>query len=296
MSDREPSKPYAKKSLGQNFLVDEKAIQKILQAVPENTKLLLEIGPGRGALSTGLFRRTEVFCLLEKDDLFAKSIGATLFVHGSRNHHIFHDDALSFDWEKIWRIPGLPPETDLCVAANLPYNVGTEILFRLLDRYERIPLMVLMFQKEVALRIAAKCDTKSYGTISIAAQNFYETEVLQILKPGAFRPSPKVDSAVILFRRLPEPQIDLNPAEWEKFMALVHAAFAHRRKTLENSLALESRMLPWKIALSKEKWLGLLEETGIGLMRRAETLSVKEFATLFRKLEDLPANMGSSHE
>ena len=131
-SDRKQSRqPFAKKSLGQNFLVDKSAIAKIVESVPFGTPLLLEIGPGRGAISTALFSRAEKYCALEKDDLFAKNIGETLFVHGSRSHFIFHDDALEFDWERLWKESGATETTPLSVCANLPYNVATEIFFQI---------------------------------------------------------------------------------------------------------------------------------------------------------------------
>jgi 16S rRNA (adenine1518-N6/adenine1519-N6)-dimethyltransferase len=281
MSERK--NPFAKKSLGQNFLVDKAAIAKIVESIPEKTPLLLEIGPGRGAISSDLWKRAEVFCVLEKDDVFAEQIAETLFVHGSRNHHVFHADALEFDWEKLWSEPKLDPKTQLSVAANLPYNVATEILFRLLDRCERIPRMTLMFQKEVALRIAAKPSTKAYGGITVLAQNLYEIQVQQILKPGAFRPSPKIDSAVLEFVRRAKPQVELKDEKARRaFSLLVKAAFGHRRKTLENSLTLEWGKLPWKQFQGKAALQSLLSQANIDGMRRAETLTVAEFGALFR--------------
>jgi 16S rRNA (adenine1518-N6/adenine1519-N6)-dimethyltransferase len=275
---------FAKKSLGQNFLVDKGAIAKIVAAVPEKTPLLLEIGPGRGALSTELFRRCDTFCVLEKDDLFAENIGGTLFIHGSRKHHVFHADALEFDWDRIWAESGLPPETPLVVSANLPYNVATEILFRLLALKARIPRMVLMFQKEVGVRIAARAGTKECGVISVAVQNSYSVRVQQILKPGAFRPSPKVDSVVLEFERLATPQVDLSAEDAPLFTVLVKAAFAHRRKTLENSLSMESGRFKWLESPSREAIKGYLAAAGIEGARRAETLTVEEFGKLFREM------------
>lgn len=275
---------FAKKALGQNFLVDKGAISKIAGAIPERTPLLLEIGPGRGALTTELFARAEKFAVLEKDDLFAEKIGGTLFIHGSRNHHVFHGDALEFDWERIWQETETPAETPLAVASNLPYNVATEILFRLLDLQARIPLMVLMFQKEMGVRIAARSGTRDYGIVSVAAQNFYEIKVQQILKPGAFRPSPKVDSAVLEFRLRSEPLVKLEPARLKEFVALVKAAFSHRRKTLENSLSLELHRLKFLKEPSRKSLQAALASAGIEGIRRAETLSVQEFGALYRAL------------
>ncbi len=276
---------FAKKSLGQNFLVDKNAIAKIVSSVPEGTPLLLEIGPGRGALSTELFRRAEKFCVLEMDDIFAENIGATLFIHGSRQHHVFHSDALEFDWDRIWQESGSAPDTPLVVAANLPYNVATEILFRLLDLRARIPLMVLMFQKEVALRLAAEPGSRTYGIISVAAQNHYEVRLQQVLKPGAFRPSPKVDSAVLELERRASPVVALAPAEEKEFLSLVRAAFAHRRKTLENSLSMELPRLGWVKTPGKEPLRAALAAAEIAGIRRAETLGIAEFGRLYLTLK-----------
>lgn len=277
---REPK--FAKKSLGQNFLVDKGAIAKIVESVPEGSPLLLEIGPGRGALSTELFRRAEKFCVLEKDDLFAEKIAGTLFIHGSRNHFVFHADALEFEWERIWKESDSAPSTPLFVAANLPYNVATEILFRLLRMQERIPGMTLMFQKEVGQRIAAKPRTKEYGAISVAAQLFYDVKVQQILKPGAFRPSPKVDSIVLEFDRLPQPRLTLgSPERVAQFADLVRACFSHRRKTLENSLSMELGKIKWAHIAGKADLQERLRRVGIEGIRRAETLEIEEFGKLF---------------
>lgn len=286
MSDeKKPTNRFAKKSLGQNFLKDQNAIAKIVESMPENTPLLLEIGPGRGAISTEIFKRAQKYAVLEKDDVFAEKIEGTLFIHGSRNHTVFHADALEFDWERIWTDTGSDPSTPLSVAANLPYNVATEILFRLLDRDARIPYMVLMFQKEVGLRIAAKPRTKDYGIISVAAQNLYDVKIQQILKPGAFVPAPKVDSAVLEFRRREQPivpTVDLE--ERRRFHDVVRVCFAHRRKTLDNSLAMEAHRIGWAKVQGKAAVLVKMQEAGIKPGVRAEELTVEDYGRLFRTL------------
>jgi 16S rRNA (adenine1518-N6/adenine1519-N6)-dimethyltransferase len=263
--------------------VDKNAIARIAGAVPTGTPLLLEIGPGRGALSIELFPRAGKLCLLEKDDLFAKNIGETLFVHGSRSHFVFHADALEFDWERLWTESASPADTPLSVCANLPYNVATEIFFRLLALRDRIPVMVLMFQKEVAQRIAAKPGTRDSGVLSVAAQNFYDVKLQQVLKPGAFRPSPKVDSAVLEFRRLEKPALPFSHEEFPKFLDLVRACFAHRRKTLDNSLSMEAGKIGW--SQGREALKARLAESGIDGGRRAETLKIEEFGKLYEALK-----------
>jgi 16S rRNA (adenine1518-N6/adenine1519-N6)-dimethyltransferase len=273
----EKREKFAKKSLGQNFLVDKNAIGKIVNSIPQPCAALLEIGPGRGALTTELYPKAEKFFVLEKDDLFAEKIPGTLFIHGSRNHEVFHADALEFDFAKIFSLLG--PDSDLMVASNLPYNVATEILFRLLGFWQRIPFMALMFQKEVGQRIAAPAGGKNYGGISVLVQNFYSVKIQQILKPGAFRPSPKIDSIVLEFHRLPAPQIDFaSPEEYHHFRSLVRASFSHRRKTLANSLAMELHQMGWVKVDSPTA----LARAGIDGKRRAETLSVVEFGNLYR--------------
>lgn len=273
----EKREKFAKKSLGQNFLVDKTAIAKIVDSIPQPCAALLEIGPGRGALTTELFPRAEKFFALEKDDLFAEKIPGTLFIHGSRNHEVFHADALEFDFEKIFAL--LPPDKQLMVASNLPYNVATEILFRLLGLWPRIPFMALMFQKEVGQRIAAPAGGKNYGGISVLVQNFYAVKIQQILKPGAFRPSPKVDSIVLEFHRLSAPQVTFSsPEEFAYFRSLVRASFSHRRKTLSNSLSMELNQMGW----AKVDSATALARAGIDGKRRAETLSVVEFGKLYQ--------------
>jgi 16S rRNA (adenine1518-N6/adenine1519-N6)-dimethyltransferase len=138
---------------------------------------------------------------------------------------------------------------------------------------------VLMFQKEVGQRIAGQPNSKNYGAISVAAQLFYEVKIQQILKPGAFRPSPKVDSIVLEFHRRPQPLLNFSDAaEKLRFLDLVRACFSHRRKTLENSLSMELHRLPWLKIPGKTALQKLLTVDGI---RRAETLSIAEFGELF---------------
>lgn len=276
----------AKKSLGQNFLVDQRAIQAIIDEVPRGSPFLLEIGPGRGALSVALSERVGRIGFLEKDEELLALLRETM--EGADRPVFWEADALEFDYQKIWQEFG--DDAQLVVAANLPYNVATEILFRLLDHSTRIPRMALMFQKEVAERIAAKHGTKKFGAISVFVQNFYETETVVRLKPESFRPRPKVDSAVVRFTRRPKPLLGLEGDDWLAFKSLVQSLFRFRRKTLENSLrfalpalsqsaAIGARMKVWNENLSN-----CFEAAGIVGSRRAETLSIEEWGRLFAVL------------
>lgn len=275
--------PRAKKSLGQNFLVDEKALERIASHVPEATRLLLEIGPGRGALTAHLAQRTKKLFLLEKDEELLAGTRTMLRCEGVEPAGTWEADALDFDYAEIWRVAE-DAEADLVVAANLPYNVATEILFRLLNFRERIPLMVLMFQKEVGLRIAAKPGGRAFGIISVFVQNFYEVEEVLRLKPASFRPQPKVESSVLLFRRREHAILDFGAAEWEEFRVFVQNAFRHRRKTLENSLKMSGGGLAKGGARGTKNLAEALLEAGIDGRRRAETLSIPELGALFRCL------------
>lgn len=284
MTEPKP-KRFAKKSLGQNFLVDQGAIQEIVHEVPENSPLVLEIGPGRGAISPYLAKRAQNFAILEKDDDLFPGIVEKI---DHPNFFPFHGDALKFDFELLWQKTNLATSAPLIVAANLPYNIATEILFRLLFLHARIPLMVLMFQKEVGERLAAPSGSKTYGAISVAAQNHYAVEIIRVLKPGAFRPQPKVNSVVLRFARKASPAIATNSvSELSTLHKLVGSAFRHRRKTVENSLMIE-------LKLPRAEITKLLQSARIEPSARAESLTLSDFDRLFQAYSR--ATLKTSHE
>jgi 16S rRNA (adenine1518-N6/adenine1519-N6)-dimethyltransferase len=267
---------FAKKSLGQNFLVDRTVIDAITQAVPAETPLLLEIGPGRGALTFQLCERAQTFCVLEKDDILVESIRQELQPVG-KGDFVWHGDALEFPYVDIWNRARISHDTPLVVAGNLPYNVATEILLRLLNLAPRISRMVLMFQKEVGQRIAASPNSKAYASLSVLTQNWFETKQLCLVKPGAFRPSPKVDSVVITFTKRPQPLIPATyPERYALLEKILRASFAYRRKTVLNSL---------NIAYPRGDWPKLLAAAGIDPIRRAETIAPLEFLKLLEAAE-----------
>lgn len=273
----------AKKSLGQNFLVDQHAIAEILGAVPANADTILEIGPGKGALTLQLAKMCKKLLLLEKDEEVLAGTRTRLKIDKVEDFHAWEGDALEFDFEKIWS-EGYA-KGDIVVVSNLPYNVATEILFRLLKCSERISNMVLMFQEEVARRICAKSSTKAYGAISVLVQNIFEIEHVIKLSPESFRPRPKIDSGVLRFTRRPKPRLPLPADEYDTFSDFIHICFRQRRKTLVNALHHNMGELPIRNKCDKTELSNKLGSLGINETRRAETLELEDFFKLFQLLK-----------
>lgn len=271
---------FAKKSLGQNFLVDASVIQTIADAIPQDTPLLLEIGPGRGAITYKVCEKAKVFCVIEKDDVLVEAVRKELTGIG-KGQFIWHGDALEFPYSHIWEHTNLPAETPLTIVGNLPYNVATEILLRILPLGPRVQKMVLMFQKEVGQRLAASPNSKAYSSLSVLSQNWFEVKQLLLIKPEAFRPAPKIYSVVLEFKRRPKALVDLsNPERYRLMEKILRACFAYRRKTISNSLQLADGGRPWKT---------LLEHAKIDAGRRAESVTIPEFVQLLEAVEQAQA-------
>lgn len=257
--------PRPRKSLGQHFLTDPNIIRKIIALAhlrPDET--VLEIGPGRGALTGALCRAVKTVVAVEVDAQLGEYLSRTFSnVH---NLDLRIGDALEFPFER------LPAGT--VVVANLPYNISTPILFRLLESRHRFDRLILMLQTEVARRLTAKPGGKTYGSLSVSTQRWTVPSLAFTVSPGCFQPPPEVGSAVLTLTvrkdSLTEPVDDAH------FLRIVRAAFAHRRKTLTNSLR-DAGLDPGVIA-------GGLTEAGIQGSRRAETLSNQEFVSLARAL------------
>jgi 16S rRNA (adenine1518-N6/adenine1519-N6)-dimethyltransferase len=258
--------PAAIKRLGQNFLIDPNIVRKIVAlAALTPTDTVLEIGPGRGILTEALCHATGHVTAIEIDP----RLHAYLTDRELRfsNLTLILDDAMTYPIER------LPIGT--IVVANLPYYLSTPLLFRLLDQRDRMPRMVLMLQNEVVDRLVAKPGTADYGILSVMAQ--YAADITKAFKVSAqcFRPRPEVGSAVIVLRT--KERRALSPEEEPTFSALVKAAFAHRRKTLINSLKDEGydQKLP----------AGALEALALSPSVRAEVLSIEQFIALTRRME-----------
>ncbi len=251
----------ARKSLGQNFLVDQGFVDRIVEAAsitPEDT--VVEIGPGTGALTRSLAGQAGRVVAIELDErlfLRLKSELADL-----QNLDLINGDALKFPFEKL---PG-----PVKVVANLPYYISTPIITRLVAARANISLMVLMLQKEVAARISAPPGGKDYGYLSVMVQLHAEARTLFTVPAGAFRPVPKVDSAVISLRILKAPAVECR--DYALYERVVGAAFSQRRKTLKNTLK-ASRLF-------MDEGIEGIASAGIDPHRRGETLSLAEFAKL----------------
>ncbi|HJU04133.1 MAG TPA: 16S rRNA (adenine(1518)-N(6)/adenine(1519)-N(6))-dimethyltransferase RsmA [Nitrospiraceae bacterium] len=255
--------PRALKRYGQNFLIDPNIVRKIVaSAGVRSTDCVLEIGPGRGILTRALCAAAGSVIAIELDPQLVAYLRET---HADcRNLDLRHGDALDFPFQS------LPHGT--IVVANLPYYVSTPLLFTLFDAHERIDRMVLMLQTEVAKRLVAQPGGDDYGILSVLTQYRTEPSLRFRVSRHCFRPQPDVESAVVhlAVRKSPHVRVD----DEALFTRIVRAAFAHRRKTLANSLRDEG-LLPEQISRA-------LVQANIQPTRRAETLSLVEFAALTR--------------
>jgi 16S rRNA (adenine1518-N6/adenine1519-N6)-dimethyltransferase len=247
----------AKKRLGQHFLYDPSILVRIIEAAelsPGDT--VLEIGPGPGRLTRLLSERAKKVIAIELDEGLYRNLRTELA--GYLNVELIRGDALAFPYEEIGEFK---------VVANIPYYITTPIIFRLLDAKKNLRSATLTIQKEVAERIAAKPGNRDYGVLSIMVRYVSVPEMKFIIPKEAFRPAPKVDSAVIHLKTLSAPSVTVR--DEELFFRIVRSSFSQRRKTLSNSLK----------GMDKDI-RRILMEAGIDPSRRPETLSLEEFARL----------------
>jgi 16S rRNA (adenine1518-N6/adenine1519-N6)-dimethyltransferase len=257
----------AKKSLGQNFLIDQNIIDKIINTVEIKDKSVLEIGPGTGNLTKNILKKKpKKLIVIEKDNDLAESLKKVL----EDNIKIINDDVLKIDENKL--------DVDvLTVFGNLPYNISTEILCNWIVNIKNknfwFDNLVLMFQKEVAERIIAKFNTKNYGRLSILSNWKLEIEKICDVQPYSFFPKPKVDSSVLLLK----PKLDFfplsNPKNLEK---LTRTFFMHKRKMLKKSYNL----------LFKDN-LDIAKKLNIDLNLRPQNLNFETYYKLSEEFENL---------
>ena len=251
----------AKKSLGQNFLIDKNILEKITNTTKITNKIVLEVGPGTGNLTISLLKKNpKKFFVIEKDN----SLASLLNKKFGNKINIINDDILNLNENLLCDEP-------LLVFGNLPYNISTEILCKWILNFNDENLwfsnLVLMFQKEVAERIVAKPGSKNYGRLSILTNWLTESSKLFDIPSEAFIPKPKVKSSVIQLKPLSKPLYDVS---FESLQKITHLAFSQKRKMLKTSLK----------EINGEK---ILEDLNISPNLRPENLSVIDFCKIAKK-------------
>jgi 16S rRNA (adenine1518-N6/adenine1519-N6)-dimethyltransferase len=251
-----------KKYLGQNFLFDPSILSRIVGSADVGSDdLIVEIGPGPGKLTRMLAERAGRVVAIEIDDKLYEKLKGELA--GFSNIELIRGDALKYHYEDL-------PEFK--VVANIPYYITTPLIFRLLDVKGKLKSMTLAVQKEVAERIVAKPGTKAYGVLSLVVQYHAEPSLRFLIPKEAFRPVPKVDSAIVILRILDKPSVGVGNEKL--FFRIIKTAFSQRRKMLSNSLK--------SVRQDVKEWL---IRAGIDPHRRPETLNIEEFARLANTCE-----------
>ncbi len=259
-----------KPKLGQNFLADPQAAQRIVAALGDVAgHTVAEIGPGQGAITENLARRAGRVLAIELDPLLAAGLRSRF----EPDHvSVIEQDALAFDFAAAAAEAGERPR----VVGNLPYYITSPILLKLAKSHAALDLAVLMVQREVADRVCAAPETRDYGLLSATVQLYGPVELLFTLPPSAFSPAPKVHSTVFRWRFAPR-FAELRVDEVD-FLRFLRQAFAQKRKTLANNLR--------AAGVSPEVALGTLTRAGIDLKARAEALPLEVLAALWRGLKE----------
>jgi len=257
------SRPPRRKRFGQHFLHDPGAIERILAALdPRPGEHLVEIGPGRGALTRQLLAHED--CTLDAIEIDRDLAAALAAAFGSPRHTLHTGDALEFDFTRLAAQRGGP----LRIVGNLPYNISTPLLFHLARHADAIVDAHVMLQREVVARLAAKPGGGDYGRLTVMLAPRMSVARLFDLGPGAFQPPPRVWSALVRLTVLDRPRFAVSP----RYAEVVQAAFAHRRKTLRNALA---------PLMSREE----IAACGLDAGSRPETLRPEDFNTLALALD-----------
>lgn len=263
--NKPPPAHRARKRFGQNFLHDRHVIDRIVRAIsPKQGDPLVEIGPGQGAITLPLLRAAGRIEAVEMDRDLLEPLAEKCAEAGELVLH--QGDALAFDFSRTW-----PAADGIRVVGNLPYNISTPLIFHLLAQLERIRDMHFMLQREVVDRIASVPGNRVYGRLSVMVQYHCQVERLFTVPPGAFRPAPKVESAIV--RLTPIRPGRLPARDPARFAAVVAAAFGQRRKTLRNTL---------RDLLDPADF----EAAGVDPGSRAEQLTVEDFVHLANCAED----------
>ncbi len=259
------------KSLGQNFLIDDTVLNDIVNGADVNNEdFIIEIGPGVGTLTAQLLMKAKKVTAIELDNDLIPILNEEL--GNNENFNLIHKDALKVNFNEL-----IGDEKSVKLVANLPYYVTTPIIVKLLKDGYNFKSLTIMIQKEVAERINAEPNCKEYGALSVLVQYYCNTSIVRRVPPTCFIPRPKVESIVIRLDRLNEPRV--NAKDTKLMFELVRAGFNMRRKTLWNAAK--------TLGLDKEKLEKAFENSGIDPKRRAETLSLEEFAILSDSIYDV---------
>ncbi len=254
-----------KKSLSQNFLINDRAANRIVDSLDLNENdIVLEIGAGSGALTKHLLNKAKKVVAVEIDRRLCDVLQQKFTSH--HNLSIINADILKVNLHDL-----ISPERSCKVVGNLPYQITSPVLTFLLENRRLINACVLMVQKEVALRLSSRPGNKDWSPLSIAVQLYADVEILFHLKPSSFFPRPGVDSSVIRLKFLPQTKVQVQ--DEKRFFMVIRAAFGQRRKILLNSLAAN-------LDLPKGQLEVIFNRIGLDPKRRAETLEMDEFARL----------------
>ncbi len=257
-----------KKKLGQNFLVDNNIIAKIVNSTDIANRVVVEIGPGLGSLTKALAQKAGRVIAVELDSRFLPPLKEVFSLQ--ENVEIIHADALKLDYDQIMQERGL--SESYVVVANLPYYITTPMIMHLLENKFNIDELVIMTQKEVANRMRAKPGTKDYGSLTLAVQYYADVSLVAKVPPTVFLPKPEVDSAVIKLKRHLKPVFEVN--DEELLFKVIKAGFAKRRKTLLNALTSAD------LNISKAELMEICRASGINEQSRMEQLSLQEIIRL----------------
>ena len=263
----------ANKALGQHFLLDTNLTDRIVRCIDDVTNgLTIEVGPGPGGLTRSLLAAGAKVIAIEKDDRFEGPLSELKAAYPDGRLTILPADAMEIDIARLGNAPRR-------IAANLPYNIGTELLLQWLKSASSFESLTLMFQREVAARVAAPPGTKAYGRLSVITQWMCDAEILFHVNPRAFMPPPAVESTVVRLTPLQEPRF---PAAREMLEKVTAAGFGQRRKMLRQSLT------PLILGTSWQNTERLCQVVNIDPTARAETLSIEQFCALANALSDPP--------
>ena len=259
-----------RKRFSQNFLTDRNIAARIVNALGlKGDDAVIEIGPGLGILTEGLLDSGVKVIGIEIDRDLAGGLKERF--NGRNNLEIINADALKISYKEL----AVQRKEKLKVVSNLPYNISTPIIFKLLEESEIFSMFLLMLQKEVAQRIVSPPDNKEYGVLSVMVQLLADVKIEFDVPPSCFHPAPKVYSSVVRFNILNKPRIDVEDVAF--FKRVVKASFGQRRKTLLNALK--------SLNIETPQLVELLNIINIDSKRRGETLTLEEFAVLSRGLK-----------